>query len=345
MGELGDRKRHLSVGSAEGECKFVEVACTYLCGQRIQRRELPEHKAIGCPQRPFKCLLCGHDATHSEIINEHYSRCKKFPLECPNKCGEKAIERHNIPSHREKCPLEVITCEFSHAGCTVNELPRAKMEDHKRRNIEEHHSMTIATIQQQKILIANLQQQAETTANWVKQLVAHLKPESLAIAESPSIVFIPPPAFIMTNFSRHKSASDPWCSPPFYSHIGGYKMCLKVYSNDSSAGTHMSVFVTLLRGEHDDDLLWPFRGSITLQLCNCREDTGHLDDTLNFDGSLGDDVAERVTEGERAAVGSGRPHFTPHTALCYNASKNTEFLVNDTLKFRVTAIKLTNLVM
>ena len=357
VGELGCQERHLSVDSAEGECTFVEVACTYTCGLRIQRRVLDTHKTTGCPQRPFKCQHCGHDATYSEIATLHYSRCEKSPLECPNKCGEKAIERRNLPSHREKCTLEVIACEFSHAGCNAK-LQRVKMADHKRQSVEEHLTMAGKTIEQQATVlqqqatmqaktIATLQRQEKVIeslqleATLVKQLVAHLKPRSLA--KSPSVVFIPPPAIIMTNFSQHKRACDPWYSPPFYSHIGGYKMCLRVDANGNGpgAGTHLSVFVYLMRGEYDDDLLWPFRGDIKFQLCHRRKDTGHIEYTLDYDDDV-NDVAERVTEGDRAHNGWGSD-IIPHTALCYDVSKNTDYLVNDSLKFRVTAIKLKNL--
>ena len=146
------------------------------------------------------------------------------------------------------------------------------MADHKRQSVEEHLTMagktikqqatvlqqqatmqakTIATLQQQEKVIASLQLEATL----MKQLVAHLKPGSLV--KSPSVLFIPPPAFIMTDFSRHKSASDTWYSPPFYSHIGGYKMCFRVDANGvvDGAGTHVSVFVYLMRGEYDYDLL------------------------------------------------------------------------------------------
>ena len=150
------------------------------------------------------------------------------------------------------------------------------MADHKCQSVEEHLTMagktieqqatvlqqqatmqakTIATLQQQEKIIASLQLEATL----MKQLVAHLKPGSLV--KSPSVVFISPPAFIMTDFSRHKSASDTWYSLPFYSHIGGYKMCFRVDANGvvDGAGTHVSVFVYLMRGEYDYDLLWPFK--------------------------------------------------------------------------------------
>ena len=355
VGELVGRERHLSLGSAQGECQFVEVACTYSCGRAIHRQLVATHIA-SCPERPFKCPYCGNSGSHFEITGQHLDICEMYPLECP-KCGEKAIERRRISFHRLTCPLEEVACEFSHVGCTAK-LPRTKMTDHKHQSVEEHLAMAGKTVEQQAIVlqqqatmlqkhtktIASLQQQAETTATLVKQLVTHLKPGSLA--KSPSIIFIPPPAFIMTNFSQHKSAGDTWHSPPFYSHIGGYKMCLRVYANGwrDGAGTHVSVYLYLMQGEYDDDLLWPFRGCITFQMCNRRKDMGHLYHEITFDDRTGDDVTGRVTEGERAPRGWGWPLFTPssHTSLCYDASRNTEFLMNDSLKFQVMAFKLTN---
>ena len=59
-----------------------------------------------------------------------------------------------------------------------------------------------------------------------------------------------------------------WFSDPFYSHPKGYKLCLSVYPNSTGkgAGTHLSVFVNLMHGEHDDNLSWPFRGYITMKV-------------------------------------------------------------------------------
>ena len=69
----------------------------------------------------------------------------------------------------------------------------------------------------------------------------------------------------MDYFQMHKMNNDEWYSPPFYSHA---RMCLKVDANGfgSEKGTHMSVFVCLMRREFDDHLKWPFSGEVTIQL-------------------------------------------------------------------------------
>ena len=55
---------------------------------------------------------------------------------------------------------------------------------------------------------------------------------------------------------------------PFYATPGGYKVCVRVYTNgcDAGAGTHVSVYTTLLEGRYDDQLHWPFLGTITYEL-------------------------------------------------------------------------------
>ena len=158
-----------------------------------------------------------------------------------------------------------------------------------------------------------------------------------------SHVFVPPPTFIMTNFSDHKDSGERWYSPPFYSHIGGYKMCLEVVANGRGRGVgiHVSAANYLMRGEYDDDLLWPFRGEITLQLINHRADEGHVENTTDFDDSVPDSAACRVMEGERAPAGWGETKLIPHSALQCNESWNTEYLCrSDFLEFRVTRVKV-----
>ena len=57
-------------------------------------------------------------------------------------------------------------------------------------------------------------------------------------------------------------------SAPFYTSRHGYKSCLRLYMNGDGAGkgTHLSFFITLMRGEYDALLPWPFRQAVTLTL-------------------------------------------------------------------------------
>ncbi|KAJ6652847.1 hypothetical protein lerEdw1_010565 [Lerista edwardsae] len=57
-------------------------------------------------------------------------------------------------------------------------------------------------------------------------------------------------------------------SPAFYTARYGYKMCLRIFLNGEgkSKGSHVSLFLVLLKGEYDALLQWPFAQKITFML-------------------------------------------------------------------------------
>ena len=57
-------------------------------------------------------------------------------------------------------------------------------------------------------------------------------------------------------------------SPPFYTGLNGYKMCLCVDLNGDGVGytTHLSVFFVLMKGKYDALLRWPFDHKISFIL-------------------------------------------------------------------------------
>ena len=79
-----------------------------------------------------------------------------------------------------------------------------------------------------------------------------------------------------------------WSSPPFYSHPGGYKMQLHV--NTMTTKHAAIVSIRIIKGEFDDNLKWPFRGSVMLQVKSVSETplsmciTGEVCDTNREDG-------------------------------------------------------------
>ena len=80
----------------------------------------------------------------------------------------------------------------------------------------------------------------------------------------------PPFYFTLCNFEYYKSIDFHWQSDPFYSFPRGYKLSVTVYPNGTSKGkgTYLSVYVAILRGEYDDELEWPFKGVVNVQLYN-----------------------------------------------------------------------------
>ncbi|CAF1607600.1 unnamed protein product [Adineta steineri] len=59
-------------------------------------------------------------------------------------------------------------------------------------------------------------------------------------------------------------------SEPFYSSPTGYKLCLRLYLNgDGNArGTHLSLFLVIMRNEFDAIIHWPFKYKIIFTLLN-----------------------------------------------------------------------------
>ena len=76
--------------------------------------------------------------------------------------------------------------------------------------------------------------------------------------------------FKLTGYASKKEKNEVFFSDPFYVTPGGYMMCITAYANGcgDGAGTHVSVFTELLEGRYDDQLYWPFLGTITYELLN-----------------------------------------------------------------------------
>ena len=324
VGELGGLDSHLKLGSLEGQCDFVKVECPLKCGQILQRRNVEEHKSSDCAKRPFSCDYCDYESTHEKVVNDHWPKCQRFLKVCPNKCSTDTIERRFLQHHlQEKCPLQEIPCKYTFAGCQAT-VERKAMQEHLDENKDEHLDMTVSKC---------------------KNLEAKLTDMTLALAKMVTKPFFnPPPDIVMNEFERRKKESERWFSPAFYTHVGGYKMCFNIDANglDIGEGTHVSVGVWMMKGEFDSHLKWPFKGEITVELVNQKEGGENHERNIGHTYSEErDSVFQRVTERERAGKGWGYPQFISHADL-YKPENGKEYLLNDTLIFRVTKVEVTS---
>ena len=145
----------------------------------------------------------------------------------------------------------------------------------------------------------------------------------------------------MTNFSTHKKSNEIWYSPPFYTSTDGYKLQMKVHANGcgDGKGTHVSLGVCLMKGEHDQYLQWPFKGDISIQMLNWREDNQHKETIIPFNDNDDIEYRSKVIEGERG-LGLGYSQFIRIADLEYDPKKNCAYLQEDTLCIKIPNITL-----
>ena len=157
-----------------------------------------------------------------------------------------------------------------------------------------------------------------------------------------SIIYRPPVDFVMDDFIEHKNKADKWISPSFYTHNGGYLMCLAVDANGAGRGsnTHVSVTAHLMAGENDNNLKWPFRGAVTVSILNQRGNHHHVTKPIPFSDGTPDVYCARVVSGRRAERGWGKGTFIPHSDLAHNKHNNTEYLSNNSLRLRIEQVTI-----
>ncbi len=98
--------------------------------------------------------------------------------------------------------------------------------------------------------------------------------------------FIAPMRVVMTDFEQHKKDGEWWYKEGFYTHPGGYKMCLKVNANGGGMArtpTYLVMYVCMMRRKFDNALKWPFRDNVSIQLLNQRANDGHHTRNVHFD--------------------------------------------------------------
>ena len=83
-------------------------------------------------------------------------------------------------------------------------------------------------------------------------------------------VVIPPVEYTVPNFSVLKAQDKEWRSQPFYTHRGGYKMCIGVWPNGYSfdKGTYVSVTFYKMQDANTETLKWSAKLLVTIQIMN-----------------------------------------------------------------------------
>jgi len=103
--------------------------------------------------------------------------------------------------------------------------------------------------------------------------------------------------FQLSGYDSSKENNETFRSTPFYTHPGGYNMCISIHANGCGAGegTHVSAFIEILNGLYDNQLPWPFLGTVVIEVLNQLEDCNHHKLVLKYEASSDMRVGNRPT--------------------------------------------------
>ena len=158
-----------------------------------------------------------------------------------------------MESHRSQCPQEPVECPFAEAGCK-EKLNRCQLDAHVTSSQQQHLLLVMKGYQETKRELFEVKGTLATAVQLLKQgteadkeTVDYIITCSSRLLKGNDSLDV-----LMPKFSEYRRSGKVWHSPPFY-YREGYKMCLAVYANGvgSGCGTHVSVTLTLLKGEHD----------------------------------------------------------------------------------------------
>ena len=308
-GELRELETHLQ------SCDYALLPCTNECENndqivKVLRKDLQDHLTNDCPRRQHQCVHCHEMGEHQDItsLSLHLETCPKFFVKCPNEnrgCPSQVL-RHEVSTHQSTCDYEPVPCKYAEVGCEVKPL---------RKSLQEH------------------EEDSQLHLRVTTETVLKLRKELSALTNKPQLVF----RFL--NFKKCKNESCFFRSPSFYTSPSGYKLCIYVHAKGHGVGenSHVSVFSVLMKGDNDDYLVWPFTGTITMQLLNQLEDKNHHEESCTFpeDNERNKRVLDDELESERIN-GWGSAMFLSHDDLKFQPAKNCQYLRDDSLTFRIS---------
>ena len=95
-----------------------------------------------------------------------------------------------------------------------------------------------------------------------------------------------------------------------------------------------------MKGEHDDELSWPLKAGMTVQLLNWSSDSHHREKTIEHH-TAPLEYCERVVEGDTAPGGVGS-NFISHAKLLDCSNDSIKFINNDAVCFRIFSCDVIN---
>ena len=256
---------------------------------------------------------------------------KYFVLEVDDK-GETKIE-----------PLVLI--------CVLFQIRRDTLKDHIKEGVETHLDLACSKLKQVELECTKLKESELQLSDQLEQVelelsdklkqveleCAECKESELQLSDKLKQVSDQVNSTLFTwriqNFDQSLQAAKEGSkerlhSEPFYTSPQKYKMKIQLCPNGSgeAKNTHLSVFITIIKGEYDAILPWPFLPQVTFTLIDQQEDTSQRENVVmsfKANPSLMESFARPV--GDQNS-GTGYGNFVSHEKL-----QTRRYIVDNTI--------------
>ena len=298
---------------------------------------IQEHEMDACPKRPIEMQVASlmkkfeAVATENRILKQELSETKKMHQQSLKQKLDKNKKMHQQDLDKVKQELHQQIEELREAkeenkflqGANEN-LQRVcdvlKAEQKQIGTNDDIHMRKIATLEKKYTSLQT------TTMKQKEELQTHTTP-----------LPVPPFYFSLTDFKHYQNTELTFYSEPFYSHPGGYKMRVKIHPNGKgdARGAYVSLYVGIVRGEFDDQLRWPFNGSITVQAYNRTTEQWSNEHTITMNKDVCIKKCVERCVDVLAQGNWGHPKFLSLSDLNNNYLKDTT-----PVRFRVTSVQV-----
>ncbi len=273
-------------------------------------------------------------SSHSDVCEYEMVPCKYADVGCDEKILRKDLKTHD-ESNRLHLKIAIDTVRKLKqyvAKLTRNDQDMAKHVTKTMQEVAELTRNVTKNMEDVAILIRNRQDMVKyvtkTTQDVAKltQNVTKSTQDVNALTRSTQnmdkVIRNKGYTFMVLSFDRKKRTEHSgYHTPSIYAK--GYKISISVVASGygDATGYYVSVYAHLEEGRYDDSLVWPFPGTITIELLNQLEDKNHYRMNIAF-------PADQMV--------MGYPQFIAHSMLDYVPGNNYQYLKNDTLIFRVS---------
>ncbi|KPP71213.1 TNF receptor-associated factor 5-like [Scleropages formosus] len=339
-------------------CQYESVQCPNSgCSETLFRKDVGDHLDSQCRYRLEPCPYCRKhyavihlmidDLQHSLVLKHHEfqertslagsleNQVKPLVQEmtrCDNMIGtvQRSLEEQKDRVDSVQLQLQQLTRAFSQdLGCTELAQLRGSLDSLKQQ---------VSAIEGLKERLVMLEDNYMRHSRLLNIHVDQFQRNEERFRELESTSYNGKLIWKIRDYQKKKEAAaagegrSPFMlSAPFYTSRSGYKLRARAYLNGdgSGRGTHLSLYIVLMRGDFDSLLPWPFQQPVSLTVLD--QSGARKDVTIVFKPDLASSSFHRPVSDMNVATGF--PCFISHAEL--ESANDAAFVKDDTLFIKV----------